>query len=71
MNEDKCDSHATKKKEGKNMAVSMAVIPTLKGKAAVSVLETLSASRIKPYSQEAKSEAERQLSEILQKRDKK
>ena len=51
------------------MAVSMAVIPTLKGKAATSVLETLNESRIKPYFQEAKSEAEKKLSEILQKRD--
>lgn len=53
------------------MAVSMAVIPTLKGKAADSVLETLSTSKIKPYSQEAKIDAERKLSEILQKRDNK
>ena len=58
-------------KEGKSMAVSMAVIPTLKGKAASSVLETLSTSKIKPYSQEAKGDAERMLNEILQKRDKK
>lgn len=50
------------------MAVSMAVIPTLKGKAANSVLETLSSSRIKPYSQETKSETEKKLDEMLQKR---
>lgn len=59
------------KKEEKNMAVSMAVIPTLKGKAASSVLETLSTSKIKPYSQEAKVDTEKMLGEILQKRDKK
>lgn len=58
-------------KEEKNMAVSMAVIPTLKGKAASSVLETLSKSKIKPYSQEAKVDTEKMLGEILQKRDKK
>ena len=71
MSEAKNDKHISKEKEGKNMAVSMAVIPTLKGKAAVSVLETLSTSKIKPYSQEAKIDAERKLTEILQKRDKK
>ena len=53
------------------MAVSMAVIPTLKGKAASSVLETLSTSKIKPYSQEAKVDTEKMLGEILQRRDKK
>ena len=51
------------------MAVSMAVIPTLKGKAASSVLETLSTSKIKPYSQEAKVDTEKMLGEILQKRE--
>lgn len=65
------DKRITKKKEEKHMAVSMAVIPTLKGKAAVSVLQTLSTSQIKPYSPEAKNDAEKKLSEILQKRDSK
>lgn len=63
--------NATDEKGGKNMAVSMAVIPTLRGKAANSVLQTLNASRIKPYSKEARSDAERVISEILQKRDNK
>lgn len=58
-----------KKKEGKDMAVSMAVIPTLRGKAANSVIETLSASKIKPYSLKEKYDAEQAISEILQKRD--
>lgn len=58
-----------KKKEGKGMAVSMAVIPTLRGKAANSVIETLSVSKIKPYSQKEKFDAEQAISEILQKRD--
>ncbi|MBO5337523.1 MAG: hypothetical protein J6A94_10390 [Lachnospiraceae bacterium] len=53
------------------MAVSMAVIPTLRGKAANSVLETLSTSKIKPYSPEAKADAEKMINEILQKRDNK
>ena len=57
------------KKGGNGMAVSMAVIPTLRGKVANSVLETLSTSKIKPYSQEAKADAEKMISEILQKRD--
>lgn len=65
------EKRVTRKKEGKNMAVSMAVIPTLRGKAANSVLETLSTSKIKPYSQEAKEDAEKMISEILQKRDNK
>lgn len=69
MSKDK--KYVMDKKEGKNMAVSMAVIPTLKGTAAVSVLETLSTSKIKPYSQEEKANAEKELSEILQKRDSK
>lgn len=69
MSKDK--KRVTKKKEGESMAVSMAVIPTLKGKAAVSVLETISTSKIKPYSQEEKANAEKELNEILQKRDSK
>ena len=71
MSEKKKDNSTTNKKEGKSMAVSMAVIPTLRGKAASSVLETLSTSKIKPYSQEAKIDAEKMLGEILKKRDNK
>lgn len=59
------------KKEGKSMAVSKAVIPTLRGKAAVSVIQTLSTSKIKPYSQEARVDAEKAINEILRKRDNK
>lgn len=69
MNEIK--GEVTKEKEGKHMAVSMAVIPTLKGKAASAVLETLSTAKIEPYSQQEKLDAEKALSEILQKRDNK
>ena len=71
MSEGLDNKRFSEEKEGKNMAVSMAVIPTLKGKAATSILETLSTSQIKPYSQEAKADAERKIGEILQKRDKK
>lgn len=70
MSEEK-EKHVIRKKEGNNMAVSMAVIPTLRGKAANSVLETLSTSKIKPYSPEAKADAEKMINEILQKRDNK
>ena len=41
-------------KEEKHMAVSMAVIPTLRGEAATSILETIKISKIKPYSKETK-----------------
>ena len=61
--------YKTKEKGEMNMAVSMAVVPTLKGKAATSVIETLSASKIRPYSPEEKFDAEKRLSEMLQKRD--
>lgn len=71
VNDNEDQGNTTDEKEGKNMAVSMAVIPTLRGKAANSVLETLSTSKIKPYSQEARVDTERLLSEILQKRDNK
>lgn len=71
MNRKDSNNHKSKKKGEKNMAVSMAVIPTLKGKAAVSVLETLNISKIKPYSLEEKTETEERLSEILRKRDRK
>lgn len=71
MNRKHSNNHKSKKKGEKNMAVSMAVIPTLKGKAAVSVLETLNTSKIKPYSLEEKTETEKRLSEMLQKRDSK
>jgi len=71
MNRKDSNNHKSKKKGEKNMAVSMAVIPTLKGKAAISVLETLNTSKIKPYSLEEKTETEERLSEILRKRDSK
>lgn len=61
----------TKEKEEKSMAVSMAVIPTLKGKAAASMLETINTSRIKPYSNESRLEAERKIQELAQKRNRK
>ena len=61
----------TKETEGKSMAVSMAVVPTLKGKAATSILETIRTSKIKPYSDESKLDAERKIQELLQKRDSK
>lgn len=48
------------------MAVSMAIIPTLKGDAAASVLQTLENSKIKPYSAQAKSEAERKIQALIQ-----
>lgn len=63
------NNHKSMKKGEKKMAVSMAVIPTLKGKAATSVIETLNTSKIKPYSPEEKAETEKRLSEMLQKRD--
>lgn len=69
MNRKNGSNYTSNKKEGKNMAVSMAVIPTLKGKAAVSILETLSTSKIKPYSQETKSDTEKRLSEMMRRRD--
>ena len=53
------------------MAVSMAVVPTLKGKAATSILETIEASKIKPYSNESKLDAEKKIQELLRKRDNK
>lgn len=65
------NNHKSTKKGEEKMAVSMAVIPTLKGKAAASVLETLNTSKIKPYSLEEKAETEKRLSEMLQKRDSK
>ena len=49
----------------------MAVVPTLKGKAASSILETMKASKIKPYSDESRLDAERKIQELLQKRDNK
>ncbi len=53
------------------MAVSMAVIPTLKGEAADDILETLKKSQIKPYSEQEKKETERKMQEYLMKRDEK
>ena len=55
-------------KEEKHMAVSMAVIPTLRGEAATSILETIKISKIKPYSKETKLDTERKIQELLQKR---
>ena len=67
---EKKESSILEEKEGKHMAVSMAIIPTLKGEAAVSIMETLKASKIKSYSYESKIETERKIQEILKKRDK-
>lgn len=61
----------TNKKGEESMAVSKAVIPILRGTTAKSVLETLSVSKIKPYSKEAKVDTEKVLAEILKKRDNK
>lgn len=58
-------------KEEKNMAISMAVIPTLKGSAAKSLLKTLDTAHIKPYSNESKANTEKILQELLLKRDNK
>lgn len=71
MFEGRQEDNTKEKKGGKNMAVSMAVIPTLKGNAAASVLETLSTAKIKPYSLEEKAQTEAKLQEILGKRDNK
>lgn len=49
------------------MAVSKAVIPMLKGEAAVSLLRTLDKAKIKPYSQEKQMRAEENLREIIKK----
>ena len=70
MNEDNEKSYIVEKKEGKDMAVSMAIIPTLKGEAAVSIKKTLKTSKITSYSPESKIETERKIQELLQKRDK-
>lgn len=59
-----------KYKGGRNMAVSMAVIPTLKGDAATSVLKTLESSKIKSYSQGSRIETEKKINEIIEKRTK-
>lgn len=69
--EDKKSGCIKKETEARHMAVSMAVIPTLKGKAATAVLETLKTSQIKPYSKETKLDTEKRMKEILQKRDNK
>lgn len=69
MSEKNSNGYTTKKKEEKKMAVSMAVVPTLKGKAADSVLKTLSSSKIKPYSPESRVDTEKKISDILQRRN--
>lgn len=69
MDKEKDKKHISKEREGKRMAVSMAVIPMLKGEAAASILETIRTSRIKPYTREEMIETERKVREVLQKRD--
>ena len=69
MNKGKSEGSYIIEREGTHMAVSMAVVPTLKGEAAESIIRTLGETKIKPYSQDAKDEAEKTLSVILQKRD--
>jgi len=69
MIEKKYSNCNIKEKGDLNMAVSMAVIPTLQGPAAVSVLETLGTSKIKPYSTVEKKETEKRLIELLQERE--
>lgn len=50
------------------MALSMAVVPLLRGEAAKSLLETVEHSRIKPYSLQEKVETEQKIKEIIEKR---
>ena len=69
MSKEKKESYIVEERVGRNMAVSMAIIPTLKGEAAVSIMETLKSSKIKSYSHESKIETERRIQEILQKRN--
>ncbi len=57
------------KKEEKNMAVSMGIIPVLKDEAARSILQTMQTAQIKPYAKEDRLEAEKKLMEIMQKQE--
>ncbi len=58
------------KMEDKKMALSMAIVPLLRGEAAKSLLETVEHSRIKPYSLQEKVETEQKIREIIEKRSK-
>ena len=49
------------------MEVSMAIIPTLKGEAAVSLTETIKSSKITSYSHDSKLEAERYIKHLIEK----
>lgn len=71
MSEKKNCNFTAEKKGEKNMAVSKAVIPVLRGEAAASIYETLRKSHIKPYSEEERAEAEKKLKVILKNRENK
>ncbi len=60
----------TKETEACKMAVSMAVIPLLKGDAARSLIKTMEKSKLKPYSESRRLETERKLEEIIAKKTK-
>lgn len=54
-----------KDKEVRSMAVSMAVVPLLKDEAARSLIETLSKSKLKPYTDEQRKATDEKIEKIL------
>lgn len=48
------------------MTVSKAVVPLLKGEAAISIQKTISHSQIKPYTEEERDETLREIFQLLE-----
>lgn len=63
------DLKHTKDKEVHHMAVSMAVVPLLKGEVAKSFMEGLDKTRIRPYTDEERKATDEKVAEIIKKRN--
>ena len=59
------------KEEKKHMAVSMAIVPLLKGSAAEAIKKDFSRTKLRPYSDEERSLTDKKVEEILLRRNSK
>lgn len=59
------DNRPDTKEEAKHMAVSMAIVPLLKGDAATKIIQDFKSSKLKPFTDEQRKKTNTKISEIL------
>lgn len=52
-------------KEGKHMAVSKAIVPLLRGKAATKIVDDFKSSKLKPFTDDQRKKTNAKVAEIL------